>query len=690
MLKKQTYNIKIMKLIPKFQNKGKLPQIKIGNKWVDLEPKGNGEFTAGGRNYTVGSKSTSATGNKELVVTPKGNKIVDKDKVRENNKKAMLQHRSAFNGNDIIYPVKKGFDIIGRGLYSLGQGIERAASQTSPYGSIRPTNPNWMEASTPLTDATFQYVLPTMMPSRWVGTVRTGKAPWNPENPGFGDEDTNLLFDIGVSPKFVPAEMTLIKKGVKGVGKTAKYVQKALSEEKPPIDLSKNIDLSDLNYTEPILASQPELPKGAKLAGEFKGEPLIEINGRKYLLSKYNELHGGTPNLGYDPEAIAQEVKALEKDPIVSRIIDSSKELTDAATQIKNKKGTVKVATGSSKLLEPNGRNIVTMQYLDNVEGPKTRGVGLVSTEPIEDITVTSGNKYVSNGKYNRVAASATDSEQGAFKYGRLNYPAIEEYIKTDKMLSDADRNSIYDIVQQLKELEGQAELSKETGNTNGVVRFWKYDKRGKRILEGNHYLRDLSLELRYKLLQRQLNDKLPGTFEYGGKNRQIIYVAPPNKQILTTTTDNPNFGIRDVIVDGLEVVNYKGQPVKKFKTKIVNNNLDIAGSGRFNNMPDIESTLGGHKVESKKFPGTYEIFDGYSQLLNVQKRLAEKPGWSSIFQGYGFDKPLRLYIRGTGPNPEAGMTTLSIPNGATPSLKRGNKIINNKFKYVSKIKKRH
>lgn len=74
------------------------------------------------------------------------------------------------------------------------------------------------------------------------------------------------------------------------------------------------------------------------------------------------------------------------------------------------------------------------------------------------------------------------------------------------------------------------------------------------------------------------------------------------------------------------------GQPVSKFKTKIVDNNLDIAGSGKFNNMPDIEGTLGGYKVENKKFPGTFDIHDGYSQLLNVQRRLAEKPGWSSIF----------------------------------------------------------
>ena len=44
-----------MKVIPKFQNKGKLPQIKIGNKWVDLESKGNGEFTARGRSYIIKS-----------------------------------------------------------------------------------------------------------------------------------------------------------------------------------------------------------------------------------------------------------------------------------------------------------------------------------------------------------------------------------------------------------------------------------------------------------------------------------------------------------------------------------------------------------------------------------------------------------------------------------------------------------
>ena len=659
-----------MKVIPKFQNKGKLPQIKIGNKWVDLESKGNGEFTARGRSYIIKKDSKSITRNKV------------------NNKKTTLQHRSAFNGNDILYPVKKGLEVVGKGLYNFSQGFERAASQVSPYGSMMPRNPNWMKAPTPVTDATFQYGLPATAPSRLVGTLRTGMAPWNPKNPGFGDEDVNLLFDIGVAPKIIPAEIALIKKGVKGVGKTAKYVQKTLSEKRPTIDLSNNIDLSHLNYTEPLLASQPQLPKGAKIVGELRGEPLIEINGKRFLLSKYNELHGGTPNLGYDPEVIAQEVAALEKDPIVSRVIDSNKKLTDAATQVKNKKATVKVATGNAALKEPNGRNLVTMQYLDNVEGPKTRGVGLVSTEPIEDMTVTSSNKYVSNGKYNRIAASATDSEQGAFKYGRVNYPAIENYLKTDKILSDADKNSIWDIVKQLKELESKADVSTEAGNTNGLVRFWKYDKRGKRIKVDDHYLRDLDLELKYKLLQKQLNNKLPGTFNYGGKNREIIYVAPNNRQILTTSTDNSNFASRNLVVDGLEVLNYMKQPVKKYKTKIVNNNLDIAGSGSFNNMPDIEGTLGGYKVESKKFPGTYEIHDGYSQLLNVQKRLAEKPGWSDIFQGSNFDKPLRLYIRGTGPNPEEGMTTLSIPNGATPSLKRGNKIINNK--YVSKIKKRH
>jgi len=48
-----------------------------------------------------------------------------------------------------------------------------------------------------------------------------------------------------------------------------------------------------------------KVPEGAKIVGEFKGKPLIEINGKKYLLSKYNELHSGTPNLGYDPEVMS-------------------------------------------------------------------------------------------------------------------------------------------------------------------------------------------------------------------------------------------------------------------------------------------------------------------------------------------------------------------------------------------------
>ena len=47
-------------------------------------------------------------------------------------------------------------------------------------------------------------VLRTLTPSNWVGTIRTGVAPWSENNPGFGtsenDQALNSLFNWGVSP----------------------------------------------------------------------------------------------------------------------------------------------------------------------------------------------------------------------------------------------------------------------------------------------------------------------------------------------------------------------------------------------------------------------------------------------------------------------------------------------------------
>lgn len=47
-------------------------------------------------------------------------------------------------------------------------------------------------------------VLRTLTPSNWVGTIRTGVAPWNENNEGFGtsenDQALNSLFNYGVSP----------------------------------------------------------------------------------------------------------------------------------------------------------------------------------------------------------------------------------------------------------------------------------------------------------------------------------------------------------------------------------------------------------------------------------------------------------------------------------------------------------
>ena len=51
--------------------------------------------------------------------------------------------------------------------------------------------------------------MPATMPSRWVGTLRTGMAPWNPENPGFGDESLNEMFDVVTAPRFMKDAKTV-------------------------------------------------------------------------------------------------------------------------------------------------------------------------------------------------------------------------------------------------------------------------------------------------------------------------------------------------------------------------------------------------------------------------------------------------------------------------------------------------
>ena len=46
-------------------------------------------------------------------------------------------------------------------------------------------------------------VLRTLTPSNWIGTIRTGAAPWSENNPGFGtsenDQALNSLFNWGIS-----------------------------------------------------------------------------------------------------------------------------------------------------------------------------------------------------------------------------------------------------------------------------------------------------------------------------------------------------------------------------------------------------------------------------------------------------------------------------------------------------------
>lgn len=183
-------------------------RVLIDGEWVELKSNGDGTLSAGNKQFKVNTKPTSVTGDKEIVVTPNGNREVDKEEL-----KTKVGYSSAFNGRDIMVPVKKGFELLGQGLYAGAQGIERQLTY-NPLG-LNPIGPaiNY-NSSTPVTNAIFRYGLPYLQPSKVGGTIKSGfkYLPHDPRNPGlFGDEDLNLMFDIGTTPAFFKGTKTAIK-----------------------------------------------------------------------------------------------------------------------------------------------------------------------------------------------------------------------------------------------------------------------------------------------------------------------------------------------------------------------------------------------------------------------------------------------------------------------------------------------
>lgn len=74
-------------------------KVRVGNQWVDLESHGDGNLSAGNRQFRVQTKPTSATGNQEIVITPKKATVVNSNEIQE---KPKYDYRSAFHSEDVI------------------------------------------------------------------------------------------------------------------------------------------------------------------------------------------------------------------------------------------------------------------------------------------------------------------------------------------------------------------------------------------------------------------------------------------------------------------------------------------------------------------------------------------------------------------------------------------------------------
>lgn len=126
------------------------------------------------------------TGDKNTVVTDDGSVFnVDPSAIGARNLEVTTPEVEVIGKKQ--YPYQSSFN-----PYALTEGIQYALGNTvgkviEPISKIPGIAP----------------ILRTLTPSNWIGTLRTGAAPWSESNEGFGpsygDKQLNLLFDLGAS-----------------------------------------------------------------------------------------------------------------------------------------------------------------------------------------------------------------------------------------------------------------------------------------------------------------------------------------------------------------------------------------------------------------------------------------------------------------------------------------------------------
>ncbi len=399
-----------------------------------------------------------------------------------------------------------------------------------------------------------------------------------------------------------------------------------------------------------------KVPEGAKIVGEFKGEPLIEINGKKYLLSKYNELHGGALDLGYDPKVIAEEAKKDFTGPL-ARIIDNSEVLTSLADKIKRGEATTEFSRNKGTLVDPNARDVLAGELADIKRGKQKRGVALVNTMPT-NITTTGQETYAGRGNFGLGSFSVTNHPGAVRAYGAIDYPKLIQHIKDSKMLTDNEKNSLYSYLKRMKELDKDP-LSRMTENTDAKIKLNPEE------------------DIEYQNLISQVNKLIPGTFEYGGLNRHILYQALKEPQIINVSSKSDKFGVssRNVAREQLPLTDFQGHRLMTFNPKYNPNkstSVEQVHGGYVGNILEAERLIGGYKYKNKF--GNWEKEPGWNQTPSILQNLM------GLLRGTNG----KFYVRGVGPNGVPGaidMVTLQAPNGGIPGFKLGNKL--NYYKHV-------
>lgn len=371
--------------------------------------------------------------------------------------------------------------------------------------------------------------------------------------------------------------------------------------------------------------------------------------GKSILWDKYLEKTGQgqtATNLGYNPQQIAKQATKDFNNSILQRVINENKLLSDLADKIKSGKATTQFATGRRTIVNPSSRDVLAGEYLDATKGKQVRGVGLVNTTPVE-VTTTGEEVYAGRGNFGVNSFSVTNSKRASTKYGAIDYEKLTNDTQHSKVLTDQEKNEIFDIMKRMKEIDKNP-LPKMKDNTQGKFKVTPEE------------------ELEYISLGERLNELVPGTFEYGAKNRHILFRAPEERQILDISSTNNNFGYQKETL-GLNLFDYRNAPVKSYTPA---GNLK---SGNFGNMVDAERTIGGYYKDSSLYGR--QLVKGWNQSDKVMELL--KLRYPHLFP-LRIPKNYRFYVRGTGPNGVSGdvdMITLQAPNGGVPGFKFGNKL---------------